>query len=110
MKKGVVIINTSRGGLVDTEALVEGIREKKVGAACLDVYEEESHYFYKDMSNHIVSDEVLSRLISFPNVIVTSHQGFLTREALDSIAKTTEENIISYMEGKESSNEVKYQE
>lgn len=110
MKKGVVIINTSRGGLVDTEALVEGIREKKVGAACLDVYEEESHYFYKDMSNHIVNDEVLSRLISFPNVIVTSHQGFLTREALDSIAKTTEENIISYMEGKESSNEVKYQE
>ena len=110
MKKGVVIINTSRGGLVDTEALVEGIREKKIGAACLDVYEEESHYFYKDMSNHIVSDEVLSRLISFPNVIVTSHQGFLTREALDSIAKTTEENIISYMEGKESSNEVKYQE
>ena len=110
MKKGVVIINTSRGGLVDTEALVEGIREKKIGAACLDVYEEESHYFYKDMSNHIVSDEVLSRLISFPNVIVTSHQGFLTREALDSIAKTTEENIISYMEGKDTPNEVEYKE
>ena len=110
MKKGVVIINTSRGGLVDTEALVEGIREKKIGAACLDVYEEESHYFYKDMSNHIVSDEVLSRLISFPNVIVTSHQGFLTREALDSIAKTTEENIISYMENKKTPNEVEYTE
>ena len=96
MKKGVVIINTSRGGLIDAEALLEGIKQRKVGAACLDVYEEEADVFFEDRSGHIMDDELLSRLISMPNVIVTSHQAFLTEEALNNIAETTVNNILSY--------------
>ena len=96
MKKGVVIVNTSRGGLIDAEALLEGIKSRKVGAACLDVYEEEADMFFEDRSGHILNDEILSRLISMPNVIVTSHQAFLTEEALNNIAETTVNNILSY--------------
>ncbi len=96
MKKGVVIVNTSRGALIDAEALLEGIKSRKVGAACLDVYEEEADIFFEDRSGHIMDDETLSRLISMPNVIVTSHQGFLTEEALNNIAKTTVDNILSF--------------
>ncbi|MBO7363715.1 MAG: 2-hydroxyacid dehydrogenase, partial [Lachnospiraceae bacterium] len=95
MKKGVVILNTSRGGLIDSEALLAGLRARKVGAACLDVYEEEADIFFEDRSGHILNDEVLSRLISLPNVIVTSHQAFLTEEALNNIAETTVQNIRS---------------
>ena len=80
MKKGVVIINTSRGGLIDAEALLEGIKARKVGAACLDVYEEEADIFFEDRSGHILNDDLLSRLISMPNVIVTSHQAFRSEE------------------------------
>ena len=98
MKKGVVIVNTSRGGLIDTEALLEGIKARKIGAACLDVYEEEAEIFFEDRSGHILNDELLSRLISMPNVIVTSHQAFLTEEALNNIAETTVNNILSYFE------------
>ena len=98
MKKGVVIVNTSRGGLIDTEALLEGIKARKIGAACLDVYEEEADVFFEDRSGHILNDDLLSRLISMPNVIVTSHQAFLTEEALDNIAETTVNNILSYFE------------
>ena len=98
MKKGIVIINTSRGGLIDTEALLEGIKARKVGAACLDVYEEEADIFFEDRSGHILNDELLARLISMPNVIVTSHQAFLTEEALNNIAETTVNNILSYFE------------
>jgi len=98
MKKGVVIVNTSRGGLIDTEALLEGIKARKIGAACLDVYEEEADIFFEDRSGHILNDDLLSRLISMPNVIVTSHQAFLTEEALDNIAETTVSNILSYFE------------
>lgn len=96
MKKGVVIINTSRGGLIDAEALLEGIKARQVGAACLDVYEEEADIFFEDRSGHILNDDLLSRLISMPNVIVTSHQAFLTEEALNNIAETTIDNILSY--------------
>ena len=96
MKKGVVIINTSRGALIDAEALLSGLRARKVGAACLDVYEEEADIFFEDRSGHILNDELLSRLISLPNVIVTSHQAFLTGEALSNIAETTVNNIRSY--------------
>ena len=96
MKKGVVLVNTSRGGLIDTEALLEGIKARKIGAACLDVYEEEADIFFEDRSGHIMNDELLSRLISMPNVIVTSHQAFLTEEALNNIAETTVGNILSY--------------
>ena len=98
MKKGVVIVNTSRGGLIDAEALLKGIKERKIGAACLDVYEEEADIFFEDRSGHILDDELLSRLISMPNVIVTSHQAFLTEDALNNIAETTVRNILSYFE------------
>ena len=98
MKKGVVIINTSRGGLIDAEALLEGIKARKIGAACLDVYEEEADIFFEDRSGHILNDDLLSRLISMPNVIVTSHQAFLTEEALNNIAETTVNNILSFFE------------
>ena len=92
-KKGVVILNTSRGALVDAEALLAGIKNRHVGAACLDVYEEESDLFFEDNSGHILEDDTLARLISMPNVIVTSHQAFLTEEALENIAETTVQNI-----------------
>ena len=98
MKKGVVIVNTSRGGLIDAEALLEGIKARKIGAACLDVYEEEADIFFEDRSGHILNDELLARLISMPNVIVTSHQAFLTEEALSNIAETTVGNIVSCFE------------
>ena len=99
MKKGVIIINTSRGSLIDTEDLISGIKERKVGAACLDVYEEEGDFFYEDFSGHIVEDDKLVRLISMPNVIVTSHQAFLTEEALDNIAATTVNNLVRFFQG-----------
>ena len=109
MKKGVTIINTSRGALVDTEALINGIKEKKVGAACLDVYEEEGDFFYEDFSGHIVQDDKLVRLIAMPNVIVTSHQAFLTSEALDNIAATTINNLTRFFSGDpDTSTEVVY--
>ncbi len=108
LKKGVVIINTSRGALIDAEALLEGIKSRKVGAACLDVYEEESDVFFRDFSGHIMSDDVLARLISMPNVIVTSHQAFLTEEALDNIAETTVKNIASYFNDGVCDNELCY--
>ena len=108
MKKGVVILNTSRGALIDSEALVEGIKARKIGAACLDVYEEESNVFFHDYSNHIVNDDTLARLISMPNVIVTSHQAFLTNEALTNIADTTLNNVKEFFERDTCSNEICY--
>ncbi len=107
-KKGVVILNTSRGALVDAEALLEGIKARKVGAACLDVYEEESDLFFEDNSGHIMEDDTLARLISMPNVIVTSHQAFLTEEALQNIAETTVSNIKEMLENGQCANEVCY--
>ncbi len=82
MKDGAIIINTSRGGLIDTKALIDGLLSKKLGGAALDVYEEEMDYFFEDFSEEIIPDEVLSRLLTFPNVLITSHQAFLTHEAL----------------------------
>ena len=107
MKEGVILINTSRGALIDAEALLEQIKKKKIGGACLDVYEEESDIFFEDLSDHIMDDDVLARLISMPNVLVTSHQAFLTDDALESIAKTTVENIASFFRGEPPKNEVK---
>ena len=106
MKKGVVIINTSRGALIDADALLEGIKARKVGAACLDVYEEEAEVFFEDRSGHILNDERLARLISMPNVIVTSHQAFLTEEALYNIAETTVNNIVAILRGGKCPNEL----
>ena len=108
MKKGVVILNTSRGALIDAEALLDGIKSRKIGAACLDVYEEESDIFFEDFSGHIIEDDTLARLISMPNVIVTSHQAFLTEEALSNIAETTVQNIIDFFKTGGSGNELCY--
>jgi len=105
-KKGVVLINTSRGALVDAEALLSAIKARQVGAACLDVYEEESDLFFEDNSGHILEDDTLARLISMPNVIVTSHQAFLTEEALENIAETTVRNISDFFARGECENEL----
>lgn len=99
MKKGVTIINTSRGALIDTEDLIEGIKSKRIGAVCLDVYEEEGDFFYEDCSGHVMQDDTLVRLIAMPNVIVSSHRAFLTKEALDNIAATTVSNVLNYFQG-----------
>lgn len=107
MKKGVMIINTGRGQLIHTDDLIEGLKEKKIGSAGLDVYEEEGKYFYEDHSNYMIDDDTLVRLLMIPNVIVTSHQAFFTKEALHNIALTTLENIHEFVEGKELTNEVK---
>lgn len=107
-KKGVVILNTSRGALVDADALLAGIKSRKIGAACLDVYEEESDLFFEDNSGHIMEDDTLARLISMPNVIVTSHQAFLTEEALENIAETTVKNLSVFAETKQCPNELCY--
>ena len=107
-KKGVVIINTSRGALVDAEALLANIKSRKVGAACLDVYEEESDFFFEDFSGHILEDDTLARLISMPNVIVTSHQAFLTEEALSGIAETTLKNLTELFNAGRCQNELCY--
>ena len=96
MKKGVAIINTSRGALINSEDLLEGIKERKIGTVCLDVYEEESDIFFEDKSGHIMNDQTLLQLIAMPNVIITSHQGFLTKEALNNIADTTTNNIVKF--------------
>lgn len=108
MKNGAIIINTSRGALIDSEALVEGLLNKKIGAACLDVYEEESDFFFEDKSNHIMADETLARLLSMPNVILTSHQAFLTDNALENIASTTVNNITRFFKDGVCENEVVY--
>lgn len=107
-KKGVVLLNTSRGGLVDAEALLSAIKSRKVGAACLDVYEEEADLFFEDNSGHIMEDDTLARLISMPNVIVTSHQAFLTEEALSNIAETTVKNLTDFRDGEKNQNELCY--
>ena len=100
MKRGVIVINTSRGKLVKTDDLIAGMRSGQIGGVCLDVYEEEDVYFYSDHSGHILDDETLAMLLTFPNVLVTSHQAFLTREALSEIAGVTVENILAGAEGR----------
>ena len=106
MKDTAYLINTSRGALIDSEALLEALKEKKLGGAALDVYEEEAGIFYTDQSNEGIEDDTLARLISLPNVIITSHQGYLTREALMAISQTTLGNIREFEEGKELTNQV----
>jgi len=106
MKNGVMIINTGRGKLIDTHALIQGLKSKKIGAAGLDVYEEESEYFFEDRSNRVMDDDILARLLSFNNVIVTSHQAFFTQEAMHNIAETTLQNIQDFIDEKPLVNEV----
>lgn len=107
MKDGVLLVNTSRGALVKTEDLIEGIRMHKFSGVGLDVYEEETHNVFEDRSDEILEHSTTARLLSFPNVMITSHQGFFTKEALTAIAQTTLQNAKDFLEGKETPNEVK---
>ncbi|MFY9597497.1 MAG: 2-hydroxyacid dehydrogenase [Dysgonamonadaceae bacterium] len=106
MKEGVMIINTGRGKLINTKDLIDGLKDKKIGSAGLDVYEEESDYFYEDHSDIVIDDDILARLLTFNNVIVTSHQAFFTKEALSEIARITLQNIQDFFDGKPLVNEV----
>ena len=109
MKNNVIIINTSRGQLIDTKALIDALKDKKIGGAGLDVYEEESEYFFEDHSGNIVNDDILARLLTFNNVLITSHQAFFTKEALKNIGETTLNNIKDFFDGKPLINEICYQ-
>lgn len=107
MMDGVILVNTSRGALVKTDDLIEGIRMHKFAGVGLDVYEEETKNVFEDRSDEILEHSTTARLLSFPNVMITSHQGFFTREAMEAIAETTLENALTYAAGKESKNDVK---
>jgi D-lactate dehydrogenase len=100
MRRGVVLLNTSRGGLVDAAALIDALKSEHVGAAGLDVYEEESEYFFQDRSDRVMTDDLLARLMTFPNVLITSHQAFLTAEALENIAEATLASVDEFLSGK----------
>lgn len=106
MKDGVILVNTSRGGLIKTDDLIQGIREGKFFAVGLDVYEEENANVYEDRSDQILQHSTVARLLNFPNVMVTSHQGFFAKEALQAISKTTMDNALAFMEGRKNGNEV----
>jgi len=106
MKKGAMLINTSRGKLINTEDAIEALREKHLGYLGIDVYAEEEKLFFRDLSEHIIDDEKIMQLMTFPNVLVTAHQAFLTKEALTEIAHTTLKNIADYTSGKKSDNDV----
>ncbi|MBI2829264.1 MAG: 2-hydroxyacid dehydrogenase [Acidobacteria bacterium] len=107
MKRGVMLINTGRGALIDTRALIDALKRGHVGAAGLDVYEEEEGIFFRDLSDQVLQDDVLARLLTFPNVLVTSHQAFLTTEALANIAGTTLANVRAFERGEVLLNEVR---
>ena len=106
MKDGVMLINTSRGALIDTADAVEALKSGRLGYLGIDVYEQEEQLFFQDLSEHIIQDDLITRLISFPNVLITAHQGFLTSEALTQIASTTLDNISAFANGSPSGNEV----
>jgi len=106
MKDGVILVNTSRGALVDAVALIDGLKNNKFRGVALDVYEEEREYFFEDRSSDIITDDLLIRLMSFPNVIVSSHQAFFTEESMEAIATVTCENLKAFIEGKALDNEV----
>jgi len=99
VKRGVMIVNTSRGGLIDTEAAIEALKDGRIGYLGLDVYEEEADLFFRDLSEQVILDDVFSRLLTFPNVLITGHQAFFTNEALSAIADTTLANITAFEKG-----------
>ena len=107
MKGGVMLVNTGRGALVDSRALIDALKSGHVGAAALDVYEEEEGIFFRNLSEQVLQDDVLARLLTFPNVLITSHQAFLTREALAAIADTTLANVSAFEQGEALVNEVR---
>jgi D-lactate dehydrogenase len=96
MKDGVMLVNTSRGALIDTEAVIEALKDEKVGYFGADVYEEEADLFFEDLSDRVIKDDTFARLLTFPNVIITGHQGFFTQTALSAIAETTLANISAF--------------
>lgn len=106
MSEGAMLINTSRGALVDTEAVIEALKEGRLGSLGLDVYEEEADLFFEDLSNRVIRDDVFSRLLTFPNVLITGHQAFFTHDALTEIAETTLANITAFASGELSGNEI----
>ena len=106
MKDGVILVNTGRGQLIDSADLVEALKDKKIGAVALDVYEEEENYFFEDKSTQVIEDDILGRLLSFYNVLITSHQAYFTKEAVEAITVTTLNNIKDFVEGKPLVNEV----
>jgi D-lactate dehydrogenase len=108
MRDGVMIINTSRGALVDTVAVIDGLKSGKIGYLGLDVYEEEADLFFEDLSDRVITDDVFSRLLTFPNVLVTGHQGFFTQEALEQISRITIDNLSAVEAGAQTPNEVRY--
>lgn len=108
MKDDVMIVNAGRGGLINTGDLIEALKKRMIGAAALDVYEEEGGYFFEDFSDRIMEDDILARLLTFKNVLITSHQAFFTHEALNNIASTTLGNLKDHFEGKKSKNEIVY--
>ncbi|MFN4000153.1 2-hydroxyacid dehydrogenase [Algoriphagus sp.] len=107
LQDGVMLINTSRGALVETKAVIKALKERKIGFLGIDVYEQEEHIFFKNLSEEIMQDEQIARLMTFPNVLVTGHQAFLTKEALEQIAKITLENISAFDNGQTLINEIK---
>lgn len=110
MKRGVMIVNTSRGALVDTLALVRGLKSGQIGYVGLDVYEEEADLFFEDLSDRIIDDDTFTRLLTFPNVLITSHQAFFTRNALEEIARVTMHNVSQFERGEKLTNEVTAQQ
>ena len=107
MKPGVILINTSRGAVIDTQVVINALKSGKIGHLGLDVYEEEADLFFEDLSNRLIQDDIFARLLTFPNVIITGHQAFFTREALESIADTTLSNITDFEQGIACLNEVR---
>ena len=106
MKERAILINTSRGKLVDTAAVIEGLRTEHLSGLAIDVYEQEEKLFFRDLSELIIPDDMIARLIAFPNVLITSHQGFFTNESMEQITKTTLQNFVDYEQGNESDNDV----
>jgi D-lactate dehydrogenase len=106
MKRGVMLINTGRGALVDTAALIVGLKSGHIGYLGLDVYEEEEHLFFRDLSAQVIQDDVFARLLTFPNVLITAHQAFFTREALHAISSITLENVSAFERGQRTGNEL----
>jgi D-lactate dehydrogenase len=107
MKPGVMLVNTGRGALVDTPAVIEGLKTGRIGSLALDVYEEEAELFFEDRSAEVLTDDTFARLLTFPNVLITAHQAFLTHEALDAIAETTLANLSDLEAGRPCANEVR---
>lgn len=105
MKDGVTLVNTSRGALIDTNAVIEGLKNRKLNGLAIDVYEQEEKLFFKDLSDTIIEDDTLQRLMSFPNVLITAHQAFFTEEALTQIARITLQNVEELLSGVETSND-----